>query len=312
MGKRPSIGKRIRALREARHDTQAELAKCLGVTQGAISAWERDDKERAPSAEAFFRLANLAENPEDKVLFLGKAGIAPETITSAARKIAKDFVEDHIERAKVLKDKGDVILIRRYRETAQGIEKAGPRVPLPTEFIPNPDSTCCFVVDELASGVIDAPRGLLVVDTSVEGTENLHDLLSRVILLWYKPLYEFERRPQGIYAGRLGIQAGALRKGDTVELVHHWSLQFLTSAAGLSMMSFLNLGTHSGILPFDFSKTPEKTNFSVVDLLDFVRGSEQRERMLSETRDRMLSEFRMVKGNKVIGQVIGRLSGNVK
>jgi transcriptional regulator with XRE-family HTH domain len=81
--KEKTTGERIRAIRGDR--SQADFGEeVLGSSQGAVSAWERDDKDRAPSAAIYFRLAALAPDPEDARFFLKQAGLTPEAVISLA------------------------------------------------------------------------------------------------------------------------------------------------------------------------------------------------------------------------------------
>ena len=47
---------RIKELRQARHMTQAELAKALGLTKQCVSNWENDNV--APSVEMLVKIAD--------------------------------------------------------------------------------------------------------------------------------------------------------------------------------------------------------------------------------------------------------------
>lgn len=61
---RGTRGERIRHLRQLREMTQVQVAKAVGVTQGAISQLERDQNS-APSAATLLALANaLQASPE--------------------------------------------------------------------------------------------------------------------------------------------------------------------------------------------------------------------------------------------------------
>lgn len=207
MEKKPSGGERIRALRRSRGENQAEFGKVLGVGQGAISAWELDDKARAPSADAFFRLADLAKEPEDKLLFLANAGLTPKTIQSAARRLEKDFLEDHLESSTALEVKGDVILIPRCRYTVQGREEIGPPVPVAVELIANPASTVCVVLETAGIG---RGGGFAIVDTVDSDSVNLASFWGQAVLAEFAPRSEREDYPgwpEGIVPGVLYLEA---------------------------------------------------------------------------------------------------------
>lgn len=79
--------RRIELLRENKlHMNQQEFAKLLGVSQAAVSAWERG--EYAPSAEVYSRLGNL-EDGTSALQYWALAGIDPERIVSAVGLLLK-------------------------------------------------------------------------------------------------------------------------------------------------------------------------------------------------------------------------------
>lgn len=66
MGKSLSdIGHKIKVLRQLRGMSQAELAKCLGVSQKIISAYERN--YRTPSADKISHLAETLETTANEL-----------------------------------------------------------------------------------------------------------------------------------------------------------------------------------------------------------------------------------------------------
>jgi transcriptional regulator with XRE-family HTH domain len=282
--------------------TQAELARALGITEQSVSGWKRG--EATPSAEAFYRLGSLATRSEDTIWFWKQAGLDDEKLLAAARKVALETLKD----PELFIQEGKVVLIPRYRETDKGREEAGPPVPLPAECIPNAASTICFVVDNQSLGVVDAPRGIFIVDTSIEGTENLRDLQNKVVLLYYKPHLPLSM-PEGVYAGRLFFRSTVWKFGKTVKLVHDWNLHFLGSAL---IAEFLDIGSHSTELPFDL---PDIWKSGIVPMAEFaalMKGSRKCQQVIEESSERMIDEFRMAQGNRIIGKVIGRLTGHLK
>jgi transcriptional regulator with XRE-family HTH domain len=137
-----TLGERIRRIRGETY--QSEFGKRLGVSQGAVSAWERDDKERLPSADIYFRLATLAPLPEDQVFFLRKAGISREIIVSAANKLVKDRI--------VSPKEGDMVLIQPLREDIQENRQQIPALQLTASLAPHPVSTRHLTVNEDFAG----------------------------------------------------------------------------------------------------------------------------------------------------------------
>jgi transcriptional regulator with XRE-family HTH domain len=174
--KKITIGERISKLRGPK--TQAEFAKELRVTQGAVSAWERNDKDRAPSADVYFRLGSLAENPEDSLYFWGLAGLDAQAILSAAGKVFKDRFAPPVE--------GEIYRVPR----SSLIERAAnqPSVPVPGGLVQNPSSTGCLELGSESVGYWLAHGDLIVVDTS---SDNVEALNGRAILA------QFSREARG-------------------------------------------------------------------------------------------------------------------
>jgi transcriptional regulator with XRE-family HTH domain len=87
MKKTATAGERIRAIRGEK--SQEEFGKLLDSSQGAVSAWERDDKDRSPSAAIYFRFAALANDFDDSVFFLEQAGLQPDAVVTVANMLLK-------------------------------------------------------------------------------------------------------------------------------------------------------------------------------------------------------------------------------
>jgi len=137
-----TLGERIRRIRGETY--QAEFGKRLGVSQGAVSAWERDDKDRLPSADIYFRLAMLASLPEDQAFFLQKAGLSREVIVSAANKLVKDGV--------VHAKEGDMVSIRPLRQDVRGNQEQVAALQLAASLAPDPTSMRYIVVNDDFAG----------------------------------------------------------------------------------------------------------------------------------------------------------------
>jgi DNA-binding transcriptional regulator YiaG len=82
-----TAGERIESIRGDM--SQAEFGKLLDSSQGAVSAWERDDKDRSPSAAIYLRLAALANDPDDAVFFLEQGGVPSQAVISVANALLK-------------------------------------------------------------------------------------------------------------------------------------------------------------------------------------------------------------------------------
>lgn len=68
------LGERIRALRKARNYSQAQMARKLHITQGAISQWENG--VTVPAADQLSALADVFEISVDELL--GRDAVEPE------------------------------------------------------------------------------------------------------------------------------------------------------------------------------------------------------------------------------------------
>lgn len=164
-----TVGQRIRRIRKELAMDQEPFGRHLGVGQGTVSAWERDDKKRAPSAEAFFRLATIAPQTDDQVFFLERAGLNREIIGRAAEKL----IGEQITRPEGI----EMILVPRVRKTPQGLEPVGEPLMMPPETIANPLSTYCFVLDEIEA----------VVDTTEAESAELMPFWGKPILVEFSP-----------------------------------------------------------------------------------------------------------------------------
>lgn len=185
---------------------------------------------------------------------------------------------------------GEIIRIPEFRETFQGREAAGPPIALPARFIPHPLNTICLSVDEKSTTVVDVPRGLFILDTSIEGVESLSDLWGRVIMLRYEGRVEdFPEYPDGLYTGRPQLKQNSFGAENP------------TFSAFLEM-----LGRESGhyILPLG--------SFSAQSA--FVKGMTREElnRCFAEARERAKAELRLNRRVRVLGKVIGRLTGHLE
>jgi transcriptional regulator with XRE-family HTH domain len=204
MKKSSESGKQIRELRDGLGLKQLEFAERLGVTQATISSWEAGDEDRAPSAEAYFRLAGLASYPKN-LWFLKQAGIEAQAILSLADKI--------LEERSAPPKPGEVVRIERFRVTPEGREETGQLVALPGEFIPNRDSTKCFILDGKSASFVFADGDIVVVDASdVESRDlALTSFFDKIVLMEFNaerlhremPYY---RSPEGLFIGKLGLQ----------------------------------------------------------------------------------------------------------
>lgn len=283
--KRSEMAQKLGALIEARGEGQVGFSRRVGTTQSRVSEWLAG--KQSPTPEALIKIGNIAPHP-DRIWFWKRAGLDEQSMLSEAAGILKEGEAE----AKVLEGKKQVFLIPRFRETAQGREEAGPPVPLPAEFIPNHASTICLLVDEKATGMMSSPDGLFLVDTSVESAEDLQCLWGAVVFVDYRPL-EITSGRQGVCVGRPKLRDRSEYRRFGPPLVRHADLNLLFDGSWI---------------PLGGWEHPSYDQFSTVV---GPAGSEELERLETETDQRAPSEFRLEKGIRILGRVIGRLTGHI-
>jgi hypothetical protein len=221
---------------------------------------------------------------QDPFFFWAKAGIEPQTLQSMVEKITE---------ARYLA-MGETVPIPRFRLTLQGRESAGPPLPLPTECLPHPAQTICLVMDKKATGVVSCPRGIFILDTFVEGVEDLSNLWESVVMLQYPGAPYLL---QGIYAGRLWLrddsQISRYRDGARTS---GWLVP-LGEGAEHERVEYPYLGEY--LEPECMKDIPP----------DDAKARAER---MAEVRGRALSKFRTDKGIRILGKAIGRLSGHLE
>lgn len=206
------VGKRIKAIRHTM--TQAEFASILDVTQSMVSAWESG--REAPSTGNWLKIASLTGDADAdwcwKQAGLDYRALAQKEIERIMRE-KKERLEDagspeHIDQ---------IELIRRVRQTPQGLEPAGPSLLMPAEAISNPLSTYCFVFEEYEA----------VVDTTDAGAGNVLPFLGKLVLARFAPKAERENYPwpEGFFVGVLDWPEEHMTLGKI-----EWILRFLPLA----------------------------------------------------------------------------------
>ena len=194
MKKNPSIGERIKSLRGDM--TQAKFADLLKVGQTAVSAWELD--ENVPSSEAWAKLGNLAPYPEN-IWFWQQAGMDEDKVLSAAEKLLR-------ERGAPAKS-GEIVRVPRFGPTPQGREETGPPLILPAEFVPNPGSTSCFILDEQSARLPFAPGDMLLVDGSQVKPQDPRPFWEKIVLVQVTDKGTPDNpSPKTFFTGKLEIQ----------------------------------------------------------------------------------------------------------
>jgi len=237
--KAETAGQRINRIRGEM--SQAKFGELLGSSQGAVSAWERDDKDRSPSAAIYFRLAALARDPDDSIFFLQQADLEPDavisfavvllkkgevkmaTILATAEQVLKEQLGDQQQRAKEGKD----FIVPPYKD-AQPLPF---QVSVPAPLVSNQASTFYEVVSTKnvygrAGHRVEA-GDILVFDS--------REVSSYDEILGEKAVFEFE---DGLHVGRLGyVSEGGNRHlviGPSDEYPGNWAFQ---STAGLRVIS---------------------------------------------------------------------------
>jgi len=82
MAKGSEFSEAIKILRVKQDMDQADLARCLGMGQTAVSAWETG--QNTPSAEALVKMGNLASYP-DCLFFYEKAGMDLKRVSQVGK-----------------------------------------------------------------------------------------------------------------------------------------------------------------------------------------------------------------------------------
>jgi transcriptional regulator with XRE-family HTH domain len=257
----------------------AELARLLGVSDSRIPEWRRG--RRLPPPDTLIKLGKLAleRGLGDPFFFWALAGVDTQTL----RRMAGNVHEEQYRTA------GPTVPVPRFRYTESGREEAGPPVPLPAEFIPNVPRTICVLVDRASTAFIRAPSGLFILDTSLEGTQDLRALWDRVVIVGYAPRGPYPEWKEGMYAGRLMLSGGRGGEGVTV---HAWVIDLSDPA-----LPSLRFGRHT----------------EAEALKGIARGDREAEKQpIVDAVKRAESEITAGQELYVFGEVIGRLSGHIK
>jgi transcriptional regulator with XRE-family HTH domain len=167
---------------------QSHFGSRLGVGQGTVSAWERDDKDRAPSAEAYFRIAMLAPRPEDQAFFLQKAGLSREIIVSAANTLAGEQV--------VRPKEGEMVSIRHFLEGYEMRQEVLPTLTLPAWLVPNPVATRYFPIDEKSRGYGLESGDILLVEPRESPFQTIAPFWDQLVLIQFTDIHGTGEREQ--------------------------------------------------------------------------------------------------------------------
>jgi len=264
--------------------SSAQLSELAGVADSRIPEWKKG--RRLPSANTLIKMGGIAlqYKLDDPFFFWSMAGVDPQTLRVMAARILQ--IDYEIA--------GDTVPIKRFRETIGGREEAGLPIPLPVEFVPNPSSTICLVMDEKATAVSQSPKGVLLVDTSIEGTEDPAPLWGHVVVAsraWRQGSAAAEVR---IYAGRLELESQTYGLSKPNAISFQGQLVFLERE---NIKGRLDLGSYEDL-----------EGMSGVTRDDRLAWSQR----MDEIKERARCNFRMIPEVKILGKVIGRLTGHLE
>lgn len=279
---------------------QSELAKLIGASESRIPEWMKGD--RLPSPDTLINLGRLAleRGWPDPFFFWALAGIDTQTLRSMADKVQKRQYELV----------GETVPISRFRYTEKGREEAGPPVPLPAEFIPNPEQTICLLIDEDSSGVASAPRGALILDISIDGTRNVVAYQERVVAVHMPG--SAEDRLHGLYMGRLKLDVTVYSKQPDRVLLDVYLLPLVFRSHSET------LGFPSWLMPLRSEDIIDQAiNIGFCDEPEGLSGIEpedynQLHARLDEIWSRVGLKFPLREGVHILGKVIGRLTGHLE
>jgi transcriptional regulator with XRE-family HTH domain len=190
---------KIKALRMSLRFTQLQFSQALDVTQPTISAWENGSE--IPSREAYVRMGNVAQYPED-LWFWEKGGV---DIGSAKVSIYREL---QAEAPTV--SPGKLVLIPMNVMTEKGLKETGKPIPFSQELIENPFSTVCLIINYLIAGGTLSAGDVVLLDPSSDK--------NRASLRAQRVLFKFPARDQrtidhgrhwpspGLYVGTLTFQ----------------------------------------------------------------------------------------------------------
>jgi len=188
--KTATAGERIKAIRGEM--SQEEFGKLLDSSQGAVSAWERDDKDRSPSAAIYFGLAALAGDPEDTVFFLEQPGLQPQAVTSVYQMLltkgkvkmddtvlatAENELKQRMGDGKKMEEKGKIVPIKPFGRGRWVDQKPLPEALIEAWRVANKALTYYIVATAPSTygpvGTSIAPGDTIIFDASETSWERL-------------------------------------------------------------------------------------------------------------------------------------------
>ncbi len=170
MKKNSEVVKRVKALRKALDMNQLEFAKHGGFPQSRVSEWESG---KAPSADAYIRLGNLASHP-DNLWFWEQAGLTPQALVAAASKVMRERFSAPPE--------SEIVRVPAYDDlSAAGFASM---LALPAKLVPNPGTAYFLRFTEKHDPSLGFQCGdILILDTQDAGSPCLKPFFGHMIVV---------------------------------------------------------------------------------------------------------------------------------
>ncbi len=265
---------------------RVRLAAAVDQNESRISEWLSG--KRAPTPGDWIRLGKLAleYGLAEPFFFWEQAGIDSQTVMSMAGKIVKGQYELV----------GNTVPVRRFRFTEQGREEAGPPIPLPAEFIPNPASTVCIVTDDKATGVVDSPGAVFILDESEKDAPDLTPFWRQVVFARFDAEADAQRLDSGIYVGRLSLVEPSLRRfrGEArIADARFHPLADILNERTLTLGWWIDRSVKEALEAVGDEPEPEKNPLVVA--------------AWKESVERARKGLRLDRGWSIMGRVLGRL-----
>lgn len=207
-----TVGSRIRGLREnlGYLGRQADFANLLDVGQGTLSAWERNDPVRKPSAIIFLKLAALARSPEEARFFLKQAAIDEQVVFSLADLLGVE--------TRPRSSEGRLVRIRELPGTS---DIGGLFVQIPAGA--DSASFRYFVLEEGCSKLFFKKGEIAIVDVSHGLGSGFCNLWDKIVLAKLPPRYWPSLK--GLRLGPSSYSIGVLRLVSMPPLSLTWVAQ---------------------------------------------------------------------------------------
>lgn len=272
------IAERVKRLRTALGMTQVVFGELIRADPSRISEWEAG--KRKPTGENYMALGNLAPYP-DSLWFWQQAGLDRNAMLSSAGGILE-------ERARPGEDV-ETVRVPLVRQSAAGLEAAGPLVSLPAGFIDNTASTICLITRQTLD--LGQRRTVIVLDNS---KTELHSLWEEVVLVdlkahaaeWIQAQAFLPKPPEQII--------GLLRKEIHFDAEGLWWFAELWSEHGYPLASTLKIASWQ----FPYSHKPRRNMF-------YMPSSDEMASLHEKSARQLPTHLKLMPGIRILGRVIG-------